>query len=982
VIKDPDTSNKRKYSEVGFQFDQVLWTNILQDDVFNSICKPQVDHVLNGYNCCCFAYGQTGSGKTYSMFGEGNNEVRGMIPRSVEFLFQQLESKKSTHEVAMVCSFLEIYNDQIRDLGKAYLVAMGVEASGSSALYEKTSDIFQSLVGKRGNPYFAPAFHKGGADAGEIGVRPGLKEVQDEYQSMNYEIREDQEGNVFVKDLSLVPVTTLDEVTSLITMGLRVRATHETKMNANSSRSHTVFAVTVIQRDKSNGQAITGVLNLVDLAGSERLKKSESQGIRLKEALHINTSLTALGKVIMALDPASDSTHVPFRDSKLTRVLQNSLGGNSFTVVLAAIHPHPMYYEECLSTLQFANRCRNVRNNPRINYLEDNEDKDKKIKRLMEEIQSLRNKLAQLESGHHHHAHHASGPAVMTQLVSLLKKAGVAADISPDGGLVLNGQKISAGDLGLSEGSTSDFSAANDENAQGASGGSSGGKYNFSSGGGGGAGGSRMKKVIAELQEANRVQQQKLKEVKLQMEEQGRQLQDVSNELTKANTTIRHKDYEYKCLNEEKDRLLAEQFEQLREKHCNEIQQIIQNNKELSEQQATTMKNAPESFKIYSALIKKQSEAKEQFEIPLRNEFEQHLKVLETNRFEQMKVMKIQYEHWLTQKDNALEEFVNRFNAHRTKKAEQLRMCEKEIVRLYTYTEKLEEILDGVEKGQFRVQQKQGKSGKTTTGLLGSMNNKTGHGATAAGETIEEMGGVVLPKGLRPVNPLKLGDVDLHLTKKIVEKHKHREEKLEKIKEEAFQRSLVHAAKAGAATMGPIDPILQQQIRDLLVAPGDASNAARPHTTEPVSNTTKNNNSNSPENKGSVIESKDDSNIINNNYRVASIQFDDNNMSDNLIEVDRSEWMQLNNELNDLRLLKQQEQFTFEKISMELQSNETVLYLRHLENEIERQAKAIKDLGNHLQNSKIANKSLTRIAEKMATSGPNTIMKGMTNLHK
>ncbi len=100
------------------------------------------------------------------------------------------------------------------------------------------------------------------------------------------------------------------------------------------------------------------MLNLVDLAGSERLKKSESQGVRLKEALHINTSLTALGKVVMALDATNEKQdqHVPFRDSKLTRVLQNSLGGNSFTSVIATIHPNSNYYEECLSTLQFANR--------------------------------------------------------------------------------------------------------------------------------------------------------------------------------------------------------------------------------------------------------------------------------------------------------------------------------------------------------------------------------------------------------------------------------------------------------------------------------------------------------------------------------------------------------------------------------------------------------------------------------------------------
>jgi hypothetical protein len=131
----------------------------------------------------------------------------------------------------------------------------------------------------------------------------------------------------------------MDEVKHLISCGLSVRATHETKMNATSSRSHTVFSITVIQRDKASGTATQGILNLIDLAGSERLKKSESTGLRLKEALHINTSLTALGKVIVALDPSGQNSHVPYRDAKLTRILQNSLGGNSYTTVLAAIHP-------------------------------------------------------------------------------------------------------------------------------------------------------------------------------------------------------------------------------------------------------------------------------------------------------------------------------------------------------------------------------------------------------------------------------------------------------------------------------------------------------------------------------------------------------------------------------------------------------------------------------------------------------------------
>ena len=293
------------------------------------------------------------------MFGT-DGEARGCIPRSVEHLFTSLKQRSSGTEVAMVCSFLEIYNDQIRDLGKAYLVNMGIEQSSNMATFEKTSDICENLAGKRGNPYFAPAFHKnggnGGDNANEVENRPGLQEVQDEYNTMNYEIREDTEGNVFVKDLTLVPVTTMKEVIALMSSGLAVRATHETKMNATSSRSHTVFTITVLQRDKITGEAVTGMLNLVDLAGSERIKKSESVGLRLKEALHINSSLTALGKVVVALDPCTENTHVPFRDSKLTRVLQNSLGSNSYTCVVATIQPSAKYHEECLSTLQFANR--------------------------------------------------------------------------------------------------------------------------------------------------------------------------------------------------------------------------------------------------------------------------------------------------------------------------------------------------------------------------------------------------------------------------------------------------------------------------------------------------------------------------------------------------------------------------------------------------------------------------------------------------
>ncbi|CAM9275507.1 unnamed protein product [Ectocarpus sp. 8 AP-2014] len=334
-IKDPAVQGSAKHhGEIYFSFDRVFWTECSQEEIFQqAVAKPQVENILGGFNGCCFAYGQTGSGKTYSMFGEGAGNSRGMIPRCMEEVFAQLDRKaKEEKEVAVVVSFLEIYCDRVRDLGEAFMSQGHRKVEG----LRTTSDVHQQMKSSRAesfqprNKHGNGNIHPGGGGSGG---------VWDSYPSMDLKIHEDVQGNVFVKDLSLIPVTTLEEVLEIISLGLKVRATHETKMNQVSSRSHTVFTVTVVQKDPYTDETTTGMLNLVDLAGSERLKKSASEGQRKTEALHINSSLTALGKVVMALDPSSGLTHIPYRDSKLTRLLQNSLGGNSFTVVLATVHP-------------------------------------------------------------------------------------------------------------------------------------------------------------------------------------------------------------------------------------------------------------------------------------------------------------------------------------------------------------------------------------------------------------------------------------------------------------------------------------------------------------------------------------------------------------------------------------------------------------------------------------------------------------------
>ncbi len=311
----------------------------------------------------------------HSMFGE-RGESRGIIPRAVESVFESLEARAANKEVAVVVSFLEIYCDRIRDLGTAYLQ----HGSTAAAATEKTSDWF--VHGNR-----RASFNSTTKDSKAAS-----------YASENLGIHEDAKGNVFVKDLSIIPVGTPEEVMTIVQMGFRLRATHETKMNTVSSRSHTVFTMHILQKDKGTGETVTGMLNMVDLAGSERLGRSESQGQRLAEALSINSSLSALGKVVMALqntsgDPTS-KVHIPYRDSKLTRLLQNSLGGNSITAVLATVHPREADFDESMTTLQFAERCKSVSNRPRLNYaLVSDDAKDKRIASLIKENENLREQL-------------------------------------------------------------------------------------------------------------------------------------------------------------------------------------------------------------------------------------------------------------------------------------------------------------------------------------------------------------------------------------------------------------------------------------------------------------------------------------------------------------------------------------------------------------------------------------------------------------
>ena len=316
-----------------------------------------VDSVCQGYNSTIFAYGQTGAGKTYTMLGQGmsedtnafhtDNEDRGLQPRCIEYLFwkcQQDTERNQSNEHLIKCTYIEIYNEQIIDL-----------LNNSSG---------------------------------------------------NLQLREDLKKGPYIDGITEEISYKLEDTIDLLKKGARNRHVGETQMNLESSRSHSVFSMTL----ESKVQDETGVCKLriskfhfVDLAGSERQKLTKADGDRLKEGCNINRSLSVLGSVINSLVEASGGSkkvHVRYRDSKLTFLLKDSLGGNSKTAMIANISPASASYHETLSTLQFAQRAKMIKNKAQIN--EDSsgsvESLKREIRKFKDELESARGIIRTLEA--------------------------------------------------------------------------------------------------------------------------------------------------------------------------------------------------------------------------------------------------------------------------------------------------------------------------------------------------------------------------------------------------------------------------------------------------------------------------------------------------------------------------------------------------------------------------------------------------------
>ncbi|KAI3366866.1 hypothetical protein L3Q82_009516 [Scortum barcoo] len=348
-----------------FTYDHVFDMDTQQDTIYTQCTERLIEGCFEGYNATIFAYGQTGSGKTYTMgtgfdVNIGEDEL-GIIPRAVNHLFRGIEERKQAAteqgkpvpEFKINAQFLELYNEEVLDL-------------------------FDSA-----------------------------RDIEARKQRSNIKIHEDANGGIYTVGVTTRTVTSAAEMMQCLKLGALSRTTASTQMNVQSSRSHAIFTIHLCQvrvcspdnddnktdnrltndSEINEFETLTAKFHFVDLAGSERLKRTGATGDRAKEGISINCGLLALGNVISALgDRSKRSTHVPYRDSKLTRLLQDSLGGNSQTMMIACISPSDRDFMETLNTLKYANRARNIKNKVMVNQ-----------DRASQQISALRTEIARLQ---------------------------------------------------------------------------------------------------------------------------------------------------------------------------------------------------------------------------------------------------------------------------------------------------------------------------------------------------------------------------------------------------------------------------------------------------------------------------------------------------------------------------------------------------------------------------------------------------------
>lgn len=672
LIKDPLSRGR---SEHGYFFNRIFTPESNQQQVYEFVAQPLVDRLLAGYNSCCFAYGQTGSGKTYCVFGEGNNEVRGMLPRSIEYLFEKIEQRAEFKEVGMVVSFVEIYLDQIRDLGRFYanpnkgeVFSPGQSARPSSAQARPPRP--QSASSQKPNRP-ASAFAGSGADGRDGSPETARRSLAgpDQYVNQDLTLHESPTGQVYVQGLTLVPVKNITEVLDVVNTGVEKRATYETRLNANSSRSHTVFSISVVQKNRlaQNSGVARGVINFVDLAGSERLARSKSEGRRFQEAVIINSSLSALGKVVLALasDPKTVK-HIPYRDSKLTRLLQNSLGGNSYTTLITTLNPAADNYEESLNSLAFADRCKNVKNNPVLNFADPQASShERRVRKLLGEVEELKRQLQ-----HHKMLQEAKKGA--KGIPGELTESMIASGQYPDGTgadkkVLLDDEKTFEDNLAKAQ--------------------------------------QQAKARIQEEKKKTNVVREQRVQIKEMLKDARETVRQNNSERRRESIVLRESNRELELEVKKLERALHN-TRGLAATHGNDRQAMAGHAEKVLREKEEVLKNMPSLLKQDGAIL----DAKEQdWEKELRDTEQKHrsqLRAVQEAHSRQVELLDKQYRQWLETADNQQRKNSAEYQQYHTAKRRGMQQYADDMLSIYEALQHLNKIAAELDDGRFPISQK------------------------------------------------------------------------------------------------------------------------------------------------------------------------------------------------------------------------------------------------------------------------------------
>lgn len=975
--------------------DAMYSSSMLPSEVYGRSCAPLVDHVARGFNGLFI---QLGASKSDLLFGP-EGAVKGAMGA--------LHSELSTQVPAFACSCVEIDNESVRDVGKHCM------SNVEDGVTPEWKALCVKIPGAPDNRFFAPMQ----ADA----LSPEQLAEED------CQVLVDDSGVAYFSDVSIFPVTKPETLDALLAQVASYRASSTGESGV--VRTSIVFTIYITTACGNGCRA----LRFMDLAPNSRLTPAEREGQRLKDAMSISHTYDALQKVMLFPTDAS-----AYQASKLTAMLAGSL---DLVSMLSFVSISGDAVDATKDTIDFTTGCRASASAWDLKVIDRFSSKVANLNATNSELEAsvvaLQTQLAAASQSRASTPHGSKKSGLNgRKVVALMDAFGITSTLGTDNTITANGKSVDVRVLaGIAEGGAG---AAQDgtEQASSSSGGAGVGASDKAGSSKNEPSSKKLKKIIGDLEDELRESKSKAKERKDEITDKAKLIQTLTQSLTRAQTSLRHKEFQYDTLELEKVRAVDEIDAKLRGSHGDHLKAVVAGNTAILQQQHKLLQSVPENLRTFTMTRQGLQQKFKESDNRAREERDLAMKKLSQGQKEEIKNLKLQYEHWLQVKNDQIRHFAKQFNEYREEKAKHIDACEKEIVRLFDHANKLQNILGGVEQGEYSVTQGQSSIGRPTTGVIlavddnydirsragprtastreemasatrrtmGGGSSRSGARAQTApnnnndyGEmgmsrsmdgnfpTTVNVGGIVLPKGLRPTNPFLTKNQDTSLAKQIVTKYKALQEAAAAVQENNFQETLEQAA--AGKTLGVLDPEISGQIKAMLTT----STMSREGLTYVNLGSKGPKRSEKKMDDVDMDEDDDDMGVNLEDYMPKTNNYSDpssggglagvmppssgafsrgggNNKNDEeIVELNR-EVYRLKSDITRLEAAAMAEKIRAQKVVRNLQSDEVLVYIQKLEEQKGKLHTTLRDVSSQLHTSRVTNTSLSRRLDKVSKS--------------